>query len=271
MNTPAADLNLRLTELRAKNDALRAENHNLRELERKSAAAAAQGSAFKAAKLRLERELQGAKEELAALRRHNAELMAELERERNHRSLRVDAQCDLRLGRELFERRKKEEREGLRKPIEVDAESVLGKALQGAYPAVLLLDGHNVLFGMPSRYNPATGHSMKESEKRNALIKDVRRLVEKTPSLRAWLVFDGKDTAANSESLNLRIMYSGGDGMHRADRVLLDALRFFKSSDPLLPVVLVSNDKDLRKAARKAGAEVMAVLDFGPYLPSTRG
>lgn len=271
MNTPEAELNLRIVKLREKNDSLRAENHSLRETVKKFDALTLQCQAFKTTNCRLERALETARSDIAALRKVSAELSAELERERNQRMLRVDADCDLRLGRELFMRRKNEEREGKVKPVAVDADSVLGMAMQGAYPAVLLLDAHNILFGMPSRYNPSAGHAMKESEKRNALIKDVRRFVEDVPSVRAWLVFDGSDTNANCEIMNLRVMYSGGIGMHRADRVLIDAVRYFKSSDPQLAVLLVSDDRDLRKRARKAGAEVMAVLEFGPYLPSTRG
>lgn len=265
------DLQDRLEKLREKNDALRAENHKLRLACKNSDSVAARYEALQAVKLKLEKELQGTKAQLAEQRLRNGELEAELLRESHHRALRANAQCDLRLGKELFAWRKKEEAEGRCKETVKDADSRLGLALQGAFPAVLLLDAHNVLFGMPSRYNPARGHSMKESDKRKALVKDVRRLVEAVASLRCWLVFDGDDTASNCEVLNVRVMYSGGSGFHRADRVLVDTIRFCKTSEPEVPVFLVSDDKELRKQALKVGAEVLSVLEFGPYLPSTRG
>ena len=50
------------------------------------------------------------------------------------------------------------------------------------------------------------------------------------------------------------------------DGVILDNLRFFKSSSPDTPVILASNDNDLCSAARRLGALDIAVLDLGAFL-----
>ena len=147
-----------------------------------------------------------------------------------------------------------------------DAASVLGRALAGHLPAILLLDGHNVLFGLPARYNPPRGGSLNDAEKRKKLADDVVRLVAASPAVRAWLVFDGPTRNDAQAAANVRVTYSGGEGEHRADGVILDNLRFFKSTSPETAVLLVSNDGELCAAARRLGGQCVTVLDFGAFL-----
>ncbi len=147
-----------------------------------------------------------------------------------------------------------------------DATTQLGRALAGQTAAILLIDGHNVLFGLPTRYNPARGTALTEAEKRKLLTDDIVRIVAPNPSVRVWIVFDGPTRSDSQAAPNVRITYSGGQGEHRADGVILDNLRFFKSSSPDMPVILVSNDNDLCTAARRLGALGIAVLDLGAFL-----
>ena len=147
------------------------------------------------------------------------------------------------------------------------ATALLARALAGETPAILLLDGHNVLFGLPSRYNPARGTSLTEAEKRQRLARDVARLAGPNPALRAWIVFDGPTRQDTQAAPNVRVTYSGGHGEHRADGVLLDNIRFFISASPETPILLVSNDHDLCANARRLGAADLPVLDFGAFIP----
>lgn len=147
------------------------------------------------------------------------------------------------------------------------AAALLARALAGETPAILLLDGHNVLFGLPSRYNPARGASLTEAEKRQRLARDVARLAGPNPALRAWIVFDGPTRQDTQAAPNVRVTYSGGQGEHRADGVLLDNIRFFTSASPETPILLVSNDQDLCANARRLGAANLPVLDFGAFIP----
>ena len=144
--------------------------------------------------------------------------------------------------------------------------SQLGRALAGQTPAILLIDGHNVLFGLPARYMPVRGTSLPDAEKRKKLTDDIVRITAPNPSVRAWIVFDGPTRSDAQASPNVRVTYSGGEGEHRADGVILDNLRFFKSSSPDTPVILASNDNDLCSAARRLGALDIAVLDLGAFL-----
>ena len=147
-----------------------------------------------------------------------------------------------------------------------NAASLLGRALAGNAPAILLVDGHNVLFGLPARYNPPRGGALTDAEKRKKLTDDVVRLTASCPAVRAWLVFDGPTRCDTQAAANVRVTYSGGTGEHRADGVILDNLRFFKTTSPETAVLLVSNDGDLCSAARRLGAQDVAVLDFGAFL-----
>ncbi len=142
----------------------------------------------------------------------------------------------------------------------------LGRALAGQIPAILLIDGHNVLFGLPTRYMPVRGTSLPDAEKRKKLTDDIVRVTAPNPSVRAWIVFDGPTRNDTQASPNVRVTYSGGEGEHRADGVILDNLRFFKSSSPDTPVILASNDNGLCTAARRLGALDIAVLDLGAFL-----
>ena len=143
--------------------------------------------------------------------------------------------------------------------------SLLGRALTGQTPAILLVDGHNVLFGLPTRYSPARGTALTEAEKRKLVTDDIVRIAAPTPSIRVWIVFDGPTRSDTQAAPNVRVTYSGGQGEHRADGVILDNIRFFKASSPDVPVIMASNDNDLCIAARRLGAQDIPVLDLGAF------
>ena len=145
------------------------------------------------------------------------------------------------------------------------AAAQFSRALAGGTPAILLVDGHNVLFGLPSRYNPTRGAALTEADKRQLLAADIARIAAPNPALRVWIVFDGPTRTDAQAAPNVRVTYSGGQGEHRADDVLLDNIRFFKSASPEIPVILTSNDQDLCANARRLGALTLPVLNFGAF------
>ncbi|MDD4102345.1 MAG: hypothetical protein PHU80_06900 [Kiritimatiellae bacterium] len=144
--------------------------------------------------------------------------------------------------------------------------SLLGRALAGSAPAILMIDGHNMLFGLPARYSPARGKALNDAAKRERLVADIVRVTAPNPAVRAWIVFDGPTRSDTQAAPNVRVTYSGGKGEHRADGVIIDNLKFFKSSDPGMRVFLVSNDKELCEASQRLGACNVEVLDFGAFL-----
>lgn len=143
--------------------------------------------------------------------------------------------------------------------------SLLGRALAGQQPLMLLIDGHNALFGLPTRYNPQRGSAASEGDKRNKLVTDIVRVTAPNPAVRVWIVFDGPQRTDTQASPNVRVTYSGGEGEHRADAVLLDNIKFFRAADPTMSVLLVSNDSDLCKEAARQGAQIVPVMDLGTF------
>jgi hypothetical protein len=141
----------------------------------------------------------------------------------------------------------------------------LSRALAGGETAILLVDGHNALFGHPSRYTPARGTALTEAEKRHLLAADLARIAAPNPALRICIVFDGPSRSDTQAAPNVRVTYSGGTGEHRADGVLLDNIRFFKSASPDTSVILASDDQDLCVNARRLGALALPILELGAF------
>lgn len=138
-------------------------------------------------------------------------------------------------------------------------------SLSGRGPAILLIDGHNVLFGLQGRYQPPQGGLSLHAGTRERLVFDVVRLVSGRPTCRAWIVFDGPTRSESAPAPNVRVLYSGGEGEHRADGLLIDTIRFFRASEEI-PIVLVSNDNALGQEARRLGAGTLSALAFGGLL-----
>jgi len=147
-----------------------------------------------------------------------------------------------------------------------DGLSLLGCALAGQRPAILILDGHNIIFGLPARYMPARGKSVTDAQKRQNLVDDLVRITRPNPAVRAILLFDGHTRSDTNPSANVIVTYSGGEGEHRADKVIIDKIRFLKTAYPDTAVLLVSNDNELCKDARRLGARNLSVLEFGSFL-----
>jgi hypothetical protein len=150
-------------------------------------------------------------------------------------------------------------------PSENGPMGILKRALSGRGTAVLLVDGHNVLFGMQSRYLPPSGAAVPTAAARERLIADVVRLAGGRPTCRAWIVFDGPTRSEMTPAANVRVTYSGGEGEHRADAVITDTIRFFRTVGDT-PVVLASNDNELCAEARRLGALTITALDFAKLL-----
>lgn len=76
-----------------------------------------------------------------------------------------------------------------------------------------LIDGWNLVLG-----------AQRIAASREELLARVRTELAAAPQDRAWVVFDGPRASCRDEG-PLRIMYTGGEGDQRADRLLLDLLR----------------------------------------------
>ena len=81
------------------------------------------------------------------------------------------------------------------------------------------------------------------------------------PPVSSWIVFDGKD--ANSYRAGAyRVTYTGGTGVHRADRMIIDYVNVAKVLGlDVSRIVVETADKDLSKRLTALGAKVVQSTD----------
>lgn len=135
---------------------------------------------------------------------------------------------------------------------------ILRSALRAETTAILLVDAHNMLFALQSRYlREVNGRLKPDAAARERLVNDFKRLADGHPTLRVWIVFDGEVPGETTASANVRVSYSGGVGEHRADGVLVDLAKFFKQSNQQ-NILLVTNDGGLSGDAARQTARTLA-------------
>ena len=128
--------------------------------------------------------------------------------------------------------------------------------LRNAKPLRLMIDGHNML----PKIKPLIGGQYFTEGKgpsiagRKLLIDRVRALTDRHPLIEADVWFDGPIEEDWSESENLRIWFSGGKGLNRADNKILDTLQSYQLQDKQSICILVTDDQDLLIKGQKLGA-----------------
>ena len=68
--------------------------------------------------------------------------------------------------------------------------------------------------------------------------------------VRVWIVFDGKDENVSTKD-GVRVSYTGGSGLQRADKFICDYLRMAKYLGLAGKVSVRTNDKDFLKTVEK--------------------
>ena len=96
---------------------------------------------------------------------------------------------------------------------------------------------------------------------RKQLADAVRKWLAERPNDRAWIVFDGPRASGKTKG-RLRISYTGGDGAHRADRLVCDYLRMRQYDGQKGHVIVVTNDMAFRKEAERLGAEITGIEEL---------
>ena len=95
-------------------------------------------------------------------------------------------------------------------------------------------DGWNLILG-----------AKKEAKDRADLIAQA-----KASGKRVWIVLDGHDENVKLEG-NVRVSYTGGQGEHRADKLIIDFVRMAAYLGLADKVTVRTNDKDFRKAVAR--------------------
>ena len=158
---------------------------------------------------------------------------------------------------------------GLENGDSANAESVLRCALEGKVPLIFLIDGHNALYALQSRYSRPQDHRGPSSEARDWLVNDIVQIFANAHNCRVIVVFDGPERTESNPAGNVKVVYSGGGGSdveHRADDVLVDEARFLREADPDVRMILATNDNGLSSRAAAFGVRNIAPTALLTYL-----
>jgi hypothetical protein len=132
---------------------------------------------------------------------------------------------------------------------------------------VVLVDGHNVAFALTGLLGDAYEENGEPGTRaRERLMELVLTAFGRSPKCRVEVFFDGPDAARKRRAENVFEVYSGGQGEHRADRALTEQIEFFCRTMSAMPRILVTDDKDLREAARGRDTRIMPAPQFGAFL-----
>ncbi len=150
-----------------------------------------------------------------------------------------------------------------------NAEHVLQCALKGKIALVFLVDGHNALYALQSRYSRPQDHRGPSSEARDWLVNDIVQVFANAHNCRVLIVFDGPERTESNPAGNVKVVYSGGGGSdveHRADDVLVDEARFLREADPNVRMLIATNDNGLSSRAATLGVRNIAPTALLTYL-----
>jgi hypothetical protein len=140
----------------------------------------------------------------------------------------------------------------------------LADCLLHARPCRLLIDGHNLL----PKLKPLIGASYYKAgqgptaQARALLIERVKTLTALHPLLQADIWFDGPDDQHWSETDNLRVWFSGGQGSDRADGRILESLQSDVYRGSQTTRLVVTEDRELLAQAQGRGAIGVSPLEM---------
>jgi hypothetical protein len=128
---------------------------------------------------------------------------------------------------------------------------------------LFLIDGHNVL-NIVQRYIAAREGGTAHEELRNMLLRDVALIQSKLGNCEIRLHFDGPAAAEGAAfgNANLKVVFSGGSGPHRADRRIIDYITFYVTQADSDRFITVTEDQDLRTEAAAGGSLLLYPREF---------
>lgn len=132
-----------------------------------------------------------------------------------------------------------------------------------------LLDGYNILFGLPDIFADSYEAGRPAAQARTRLLTMIQVLLAGTGTL-ADVFFDGEASGQENFSPQVKVVYSGGGGAgvrNRADQAIVASL---ESQPPgaAVPCVVVTDDRELAGRCQGVGARVMPLRQFADLLYS---
>ncbi len=154
-----------------------------------------------------------------------------------------------------------------------DSVSILRWALKLQKPVLVLVDGYNVLLGLP-HYKEFLDQKGRPGERaRERLLRSVKRLFNHYRGCDAHVYFDGTAAAEEKVTENVKVVFCGSRNKdeHRADEAICGYLEF-ASRNPSYAVttIVVSGDRELCREASHLGAMTLSPdLFYNSFLQNT--
>lgn len=170
---------------------------------------------------------------------------------------RVDQACALVYDRSIRtpQGRRDAERDLARMPLHA-----LRRAAAEGQPCTLVVDGHNLLFALPGLFRPHYDGGAPGERARRALAERLATAARRHPGVDIHVWFDGEHRHDSTVLPNLRLHYSGGQGLDRADDEIVAYLRHLQGAEPQRPRFLATADREEASRAREAGVAVGVLL-----------
>lgn len=133
-------------------------------------------------------------------------------------------------------------------------------------PCTLVVDGHNVLWKVPTLFRPHYEQGQPGGRARRALEAALQALAERHPDLTVHLWFDGGVMEDRVLAPNLRVHFSGGTGANRADHQMLAYLAHLNTSAPDEVRAVTTADGEVAAAAQASGALAMTPQELAIWM-----
>jgi hypothetical protein len=138
--------------------------------------------------------------------------------------------------------------------------------LSRAEACILIVDGHNVLWKVPSIFRAHFERGQPGPLARRALEEALLNLATRHPTLTIHIWFDSDVMEDRSLAVNLRVHFSGGEGTNRADRQMLAYLSHLNLHSSREVRTVVTADTDVAIKATDRGAMVMTPQELAMWL-----
>lgn len=113
----------------------------------------------------------------------------------------------------------------------------------------LIVDGWNLVLGA-RRPGLDRSQLFAQARDRKDLVEQAKRHLDSHPDDFVWIVLDGPRFATKVEG-RIRVTYTGGTGVHRADRFICDFLRMAAFRGDLKRIEVRTNDRDFLRDVKR--------------------
>jgi predicted RNA-binding protein with PIN domain len=130
----------------------------------------------------------------------------------------------------------------------------------------LVVDGHNILWKVPTLFRAHYENGEPGAHARKALETVLLKLANRNPCLTIHLWFDSHVMADRVVEENFRVHFSGGEGENRADRQILGYLLHMSTSAADQVRTVATADFEVATSAQASGALVMTPYELAIWL-----